>query len=126
MVMAGYYKMPEETAKVLSADGWLATGDLGYMDADNYVYLTGRAKNLIVTEGGKNVYPEEIENGFQFFDEVEQVFVCGYVENAATRSEGIQALLYPEPRACSRRKAPEERTWLDRDRGRGCGASSTR
>ena len=95
MVMAGYYKMPEETAKVLSADGWLKTGDLGYMDRDNYVYLTGRAKNLIVTEGGKNVYPEEIENGFQLFDEVEQVLVCGYVEDAATRSEGIQAMLYP-------------------------------
>jgi long-chain acyl-CoA synthetase len=95
MVMAGYYKMPEETAKVLSADGWLKTGDLGYMDRDNYVYLTGRAKNLIVTEGGKNVYPEEIENGFQLFDEVEQVLVCGYVEDAATRSEGIQAMVYP-------------------------------
>jgi len=95
MVMAGYYKMPEETGKVLSADGWLKTGDLGYMDRDDYVYLTGRAKNLIVTEGGKNVYPEEIENGFQLFDEVEQVLVCGYMEDAATRSEGIQAMLYP-------------------------------
>jgi long-chain acyl-CoA synthetase len=95
MVMAGYYKMPEETAKVLSADGWLKTGDLGYMDRDNYVYLTGRAKNLIVTEGGKNVYPEEIENQFQLFDDIEQVLVLGYVEDAATRSEGIQAMLYP-------------------------------
>jgi long-chain acyl-CoA synthetase len=95
MVMAGYYKMPEETAKVLSPDGWLKTGDLGYMDRDNYVYLSGRAKNLIVTEGGKNVYPEEIEDGFQLFDDVEQVLVRGYVENAATHSEGIQAMLYP-------------------------------
>jgi long-chain acyl-CoA synthetase len=95
MVMAGYYKMPEETAKVLSPDGWLKTGDLGYMDRDDYVYLTGRAKNLIVTEGGKNVYPEEIENAFQLFDDVEQVLVLGYVEDAATRSEGIQAMLYP-------------------------------
>jgi long-chain acyl-CoA synthetase len=96
MVMAGYYKMPEETARVLSPDGWLSTGDLGYMDAENYVYLTGRAKNLIVTEGGKNVYPEEIENGFQLYDEVEQVLVCGYVQDEATRSEGIQAMLYPD------------------------------
>jgi long-chain acyl-CoA synthetase len=97
MVMAGYYKNPAETAKVLSSDGWLKTGDVGYMDAKNYVYLTGRAKNMIVTEGGKNVYPEEIENRFQLFDEVEQVLVCGYVEDEATRSEGIEALLFPNP-----------------------------
>jgi long-chain acyl-CoA synthetase len=95
MVMAGYYKMPEETEKVLAVDGWLSTGDVGYMDEDNYVYLTGRAKNLIVTEGGKNVYPEEIENGFQLYEEIEQVLIRGYEEDAATRSEKIQALLYP-------------------------------
>ena len=95
MVMAGYYKMPEETRKVLAEDGWLSTGDVGYVDAENYVYLTGRAKNLIVTEGGKNVYPEEIENGFQLYEEVEQVLISGYEEDAATRSEKIQALLYP-------------------------------
>jgi long-chain acyl-CoA synthetase len=97
MVMQGYYNMPEETAKVFTPDGWFKTGDVGFIDADNYVYLTGRAKNLIVTEGGKNVYPEEIENRFQLFDEVDQVMVCGYVEDASTRSEGIEALLYPNP-----------------------------
>jgi long-chain acyl-CoA synthetase len=95
MVMTGYYKMPEETAKVLSEDGWLSTGDVGYIDADNYVYLTGRAKNLIVTEGGKNVYPEEIENAFQLYDEIEQILVRGFVEDAATRTEEIEVLLYP-------------------------------
>ena len=95
MVMQGYYKNPEETAKVFTPDGWLKTGDLGYLDDRNYLYLTGRAKNMIVTEGGKNVYPEEIENRFQLFDEVEQVLVCGYVEDEATRSEGIEAMLFP-------------------------------
>jgi long-chain acyl-CoA synthetase len=95
MVMSGYYKMPEETAKVFTPDGWFKTGDLGYKDDADYVYLTGRAKNLIVTEGGKNVYPEEIENRFQLFDEVEQVLIAGYIEDAATRSEGIEALVYP-------------------------------
>jgi long-chain acyl-CoA synthetase len=95
MVMSGYYKMPAETAEVLSPDGWLRTGDLGYADERGYVYLTGRAKNLIVTEGGKNVYPEEIENRFQLFDEVEQVLVCGYLEDAETKSEGIHAMVYP-------------------------------
>ena len=95
MVMAGYYKMPVETAEVLSPDGWLKTGDLGFMDEDRYVYLEGRAKNMIVTDGGKNVYPEEIEVRFQLFDEVEQVLVCGYVEDAEMKSEGIEALLFP-------------------------------
>ncbi len=95
MVMSGYYKMPAETAEVLSPDGWLKTGDIGYKDDDDYVYLEGRAKNLIVTEGGKNVYPEEIENRFQLFDEVEQVLVCGYMEDAETESEGIEARLFP-------------------------------
>ncbi len=95
MVMMGYYKMPAETAEVLSADGWLRTGDLGRVDADDYVYLEGRAKNLIVTEGGKNVYPEEIENRFQLFDEVEQILVCGYIEDEATKSEAVEAMLFP-------------------------------
>ena len=95
MVMMGYYKMPEETKAVFTEDGWFKTGDVGYLDAENYLYLTGRAKNMIVTEGGKNVYPEEIENAFQLYDEVEQVLVAGYELDKATRSEGIEAHLYP-------------------------------
>lgn len=60
-VMQGYYKMPEETAEALEG-GWLKTGDLGYVDEDGYVHLTGRKKNLIITKNGENVSPEEIEN----------------------------------------------------------------
>ena len=60
-VMLGYYKMPEETSETL-VDGWLRTGDLGYVDEDQYVHLTGRKKNLIITKNGENVTPEELEN----------------------------------------------------------------
>ncbi|HWP69195.1 MAG TPA: AMP-binding protein [Rectinemataceae bacterium] len=96
MVMIGYYKMPEETRDVFTEDGWFKTGDLGYLDEENYLYLTGRAKNMIVTAGGKNVYPEEIENRFQLFGEIDQILVIGYYENPETVSELIEALIYPD------------------------------
>jgi len=95
MVMMGYYNMPEETAAAFTPDGYLKTGDLGYMDNENFLYLTGRATNMIVTEGGKNVYPEEIENEFQLFFEVEQVLVRGFILDAKMKTEGIEALIYP-------------------------------
>lgn len=95
MVMQGYYNMPEETASVFTTDGWFKTGDLGKLDDEGYLYLAGRAKNLIVTEGGKNVFPEEIENAFQLYTEIEQITVVGYIQDASTKSEAIEALVYP-------------------------------
>ncbi|MCR4708782.1 MAG: AMP-binding protein, partial [Clostridiales bacterium] len=59
-VMMGYYQMPEETAKVI-VDGWFLTGDLGYTDDEDFIYITGRKKNVIITRNGKNVFPEELE-----------------------------------------------------------------
>lgn len=95
MVMQGYYKMPEETKAMFTEDGYLKTGDLGWMDKDRYLMLCGRAKNLIVTSGGKNVYPEEIEDAFQLYDDVQQVTVRGYYADDDKTSEEIEALIYP-------------------------------
>jgi long-chain acyl-CoA synthetase len=89
--------MPQETSEVLSEDGWLRTGDLGKLDDENYLYLAGRSKNLIVTEGGKNVYPEEIENEFQLYDEIDHLMVRGYNPKGKSASEEIEALIYPNP-----------------------------
>ena len=73
-IMLGYYKMPEQTAEVLK-DGWFHTGDLGHLDKDNYIYITGRKKNVIITANGKNVFPEELEYHLQKSNYVEEAFV---------------------------------------------------
>jgi long-chain acyl-CoA synthetase len=95
MVMTGYFEDAEATAGVIDEEGWLHTGDMGYLDKKSYLYLTGRAKSIIVTEGGKNVFPEEIEDKFQLYDEVDQILIRGYVKDKKMKTEGIEALIYP-------------------------------
>ena len=102
-----------ETAAVFTEDGYLKTGDLGYMDSEDYLYLTGRAKNMIVTEGGKNVYPEEIENEFQLFEEIEQILVRGFVIDKKMKTEGIEALVYPSPDVFKGKSAEEIKPRID-------------
>lgn len=79
-LMRGYLDDPALTAQAIDADGWLHTADLGFMDASNHLRLVGRAKNMIVTEGGKNIYPEDIESAFEGagVDEL-AVFASGYL-----------------------------------------------
>ena len=60
-VMKGYYKNPEATAEVFTEDGWLRTGDLGTLDEDNFLYIRGRSKTMILSSSGQNIFPEEIE-----------------------------------------------------------------
>lgn len=88
-VMMGYYKMPEETAEALTEDGWLRTGDLGYVDGEHFVHLTGRKKNLIITKNGENVSPEELENKIGSARIVQEILV--------REAEGvIEAEIFPD------------------------------
>lgn len=87
-VMMGYYNDEELTKEALTEDGWLCTGDLGYLDDEDYLYLTGRKKNLIILSNGENVSPEMIENLFDEDRLVEDIIVYG-------QGEVIVAEVYP-------------------------------
>jgi long-chain acyl-CoA synthetase len=74
--MAGYWNLPEATAKTIDKDGWLRTGDAGYMDEDGYVYIHDRVKDMIIT-GAENVYPAEVESAIYGHPDVADVAVIG-------------------------------------------------
>ena len=80
-VMLGYYENDEETNKVLK-DGWFYTGDLGYIDKDGFIFITGRQKNMIVLKNGKKIFPEEIETLVNRIDLVEECMVFGMPDEA--------------------------------------------
>lgn len=75
-VMLGYYENEEATKEAL-VDGWFNSGDIGYIDKDDFVYITGRSKNVIVTQNGKNIYPEEIELLLGKVPEISECMVYG-------------------------------------------------
>jgi long-chain acyl-CoA synthetase len=90
IVMQGYYNDPEATKEAIGADGWFHTGDLATLDRDGEIFLKGRAKNVIVLDSGKNVYPEELEWEIGRIPYVEEVLV------RHRESDGeIEALVYP-------------------------------
>ncbi len=99
-VMKEYYKMPEETAETLK-DGWLHTGDKGYLDEDGFLFINGRVKNLIILSNGENISPEEIENKLALDALVGEVIVTG-------EKNGLTARIYPEQEAAAAKGLDEE------------------
>jgi long-chain acyl-CoA synthetase len=88
-LMKGYYNRPDLTAEVIDSDGWLHTGDIGYLDEDHYLFLTDRKKNIIVTSGGKNVAPAPIEHRLKTSKYIDEVCLVG------NRQRFISALIVP-------------------------------
>ena len=87
-VMMEYYKEPDKTAEAITEDGWLCTGDIGYLDEEGFLYLTGRKKNLIILSNGENVAPEQLENLFEDERLIEDILVFG-------EDDAICAEVYP-------------------------------
>jgi len=112
-IMRGYYNQEEKTREVIDADGWIHTGDIGRQDRDGYLYITGRLKNIIVTKGGKNIYPEEIENLLATSPLLAENVVIGRLDKDG--GEYPHAIVYPDPdvlkgreKEAGRPLAPEE------------------
>ena len=93
-VMLCYYKNPEGTAEVFTEDGWFCTGDIGYMDNDGYLFITGRKKYVIVLENGKNVFPEEIEEYVSKYCSVAESVVLGR-KSPESADVVLTAVVYP-------------------------------
>ena len=94
-IMLGYYKNPEATKEVMTEDGWFLTGDLGYIDDEGYLYITGRKKSVIVTKGGKNIYPEEIEAHLAQSPFIAEILVLMGI-HPVSKEEELQAIVYPD------------------------------
>ena len=105
-LMLGYWRDPEASASALTADGWLRTGDLGYVDARGFVFITGRSKSIIVTAGGKNIYPEEIEAKFEGSLVVKEILVLGKpaAEGKPDQAETVAAVVVPDLEAIAARR----------------------
>lgn len=92
-LMLGYYEDEEETKKVIDEDGYFNAGDIGYIDDDGYIFITGRSKNVIVTQNGKNIYPEEIEMLLDKVDEIKESMVYGKKPEVNSRREEKELII---------------------------------
>ena len=92
-LMMGYYEDEEETKKVIDEDGYFNSGDIGYIDEEGYIYITGRSKNVIVTQNGKNIYPEEIEMMLDKVEEIKESMIYGKKPEKNSRKEQKELII---------------------------------
>jgi fatty-acyl-CoA synthase len=90
--MKGYYNMPGETSKAIDKDGWLHSGDIGKVDAEGYLSITGRLKDMII-RGGENVYPKEVEDYVHHMDGIQDVQVVGVPSQKYGEQVGAYVIL---------------------------------
>lgn len=106
-VMIGYLD-PAQTAAAMTEDGWFRTGDIGYLDGDGYIYITGRLKSVIISENGKNVFPEELEEYLGKIDTVLESVVVGRPDPDNARSLALTAIIVPDENAFAPGTSHEE------------------
>lgn len=92
-LMIGYYENEEETKKVIDENGYFHSGDVGYINEDGYIYITGRSKNVIVTQNGKNIYPEEIEMLLDKVEEIKESMVYGKQPDNNNKKENKELII---------------------------------
>jgi len=97
-VMKGYHNQPEMTAEIIDEDGWLHTGDIARIDKDGHIFITGRIKNMIVLNGGKKVFPEEVEAVLEKSNYVAEVCVLGTSRQGGSKdgTEEVTAVIVPK------------------------------
>ncbi len=101
-VMQGYYKNPDATREVMDSEGWFHTGDVGYLDKDNYLFITDRKKDLLKTAGGKYVAPQPIENALKTSSYIVNAMVLG------DKRKFIVALIVPNGITIASRAAAQD------------------
>lgn len=92
-LMLGYYENEEETKKAIDKDDYFHSGDVGYIDEEGYIFITGRSKNVIVTQNGKNIYPEEIEMLLNKLDEIRECMVYGKSPDNGSKKEDKELII---------------------------------
>lgn len=116
-IMKGYHNQPELTAETVDKDGWLHTGDIARIDKDGHIYITGRIKNMIVLQGGKKVFPEEVEAVLEKSELIAETCVMGVTRKFGSKdgAEEVVAVIVPKEELYNNRSDEEVKTMIENE-----------